>query len=106
MYVRALYIRFLCNPFRIHPLFFYHTKNKVRRARRLQVEEEFCTIRVAKIKALIRCAVTVQLICVFVFARAKIRIAHLKCNNYKKKKYGPPNMLFFAVSCIVWISNA
>ena len=31
-----------------------------------------CTIDVAKTKALISCAVTTQLICVFVFAYAKI----------------------------------
>ena len=30
-----------------------------------------CTIRIAKTKALISCAVTAQLICVFVFAYAK-----------------------------------
>ena len=35
-----------------------------------------CTIRVAKTKALIRCAVTAQLICGFVFAHAKIRVSH------------------------------
>ena len=32
-----------------------------------------CTIRVAKTKSLISCAVTAQLICVFVFAYAKCR---------------------------------
>ena len=35
-----------------------------------------CTIRVAKTKALINFAVTVKLICVFVFAYAKIRFFH------------------------------
>ena len=35
-----------------------------------------CTIYVAKTKALISCAVTAQLICVFVFAFAKKRISH------------------------------
>ena len=35
-----------------------------------------CTIRVAKTKALIRFAVTAKLICVFVFAYAKIRFSH------------------------------
>ena len=34
------------------------------------------TIRVAKTKALISCAVTAQLICVFVFAYAKSRFSH------------------------------
>ena len=34
------------------------------------------TTYVAKRKALITCAVTVQLICVFVFAYAKIRFSH------------------------------
>ena len=33
-------------------------------------------IRIAKTKALISCAVTAQLICVFVFAYAKIRFSH------------------------------
>ena len=35
-----------------------------------------CTIRIAKTKALISCAVTGQLICVFVFANAKSRYSH------------------------------
>ena len=35
-----------------------------------------CTLHVAKTKALISFAVTAQLICVFVFATAKIRISH------------------------------
>ena len=35
-----------------------------------------CTIYVAKTKALISCAVTVQLICAFVFAYAKSRFSH------------------------------
>ena len=35
-----------------------------------------CTIHIAKTKALISCAVTPQLICVFVFACAKIRFSH------------------------------
>ena len=34
------------------------------------------TVRIAKTKALISCAVTVQLICVFVFAFAKRRFSH------------------------------
>ena len=34
-------------------------------------KERDCTIRIAKTKALISCAVTAQLICVFVFAYAK-----------------------------------
>ena len=40
-----------------------------------------CTIRVAKTKALISCAVTAQLICVFVFAYAKIRFSHVAAHN-------------------------
>ena len=35
-----------------------------------------CTIHVAKTKALISCAVTAQLICVFVFAYSKSRVSH------------------------------
>ena len=35
-----------------------------------------CTIRVAKTKALISFAVTAKLICVFVFAYARIRFSH------------------------------
>ena len=35
-----------------------------------------CAIRVAKTKALISFAVTAKLICVFVFAYAKIRFSH------------------------------
>ena len=36
-----------------------------------------CTICVAKINALISFAVTAKLICVFVFAYAKIRVSHV-----------------------------
>ena len=41
-------------------------------------EERFLhsTLRVAKTKALISCAVTAQLICVFVFAYAKLLFSH------------------------------
>ena len=35
-----------------------------------------CTIRIAKTKALISFAVTAKLICVFVFAYAKIRFSY------------------------------
>ena len=35
-----------------------------------------CTMRVAKTKALISFAVTAKLICVFVFAYAKLRFSH------------------------------
>ena len=35
-----------------------------------------CTIDVAKLKALISCTVTVQLICTFVFANAKSMFSH------------------------------
>ena len=37
---------------------------------------EGCTIRVAKIKALVSFVVTVKLICVFVFAYTKLRFSH------------------------------
>ena len=40
-----------------------------------------CTIHVAKTKALISFAVTVKLICVFVFADAKSRFSHNKAHN-------------------------
>ena len=36
-----------------------------------------CTIRVAKTKALIRCAVTVQLICAFVFIKVKVQFSRV-----------------------------
>ena len=46
-----------------------------------------CTIHVAKTKALISFAVTAKLICVFVFASAKIRFshkaAHIKWDTFK-----------------------
>ena len=35
-----------------------------------------CTIRIAETKVLISCAVTAQLICVFVFAYAKSQFSH------------------------------
>ena len=35
-----------------------------------------CSFYIAKTKALISCAVTAQLICVFVFAYAKVRFSH------------------------------
>ena len=37
-----------------------------------------CTIRVAKTKALISFAVTAKLICVFIFAYAKIRFSYVE----------------------------
>ena len=37
----------------------------------------YCTIQVAKTKAVISFAVTAKLICVFVFANAKIRFSHV-----------------------------
>ena len=40
------------------------------------LEVEDCTIYVAKTKALMSCAVTVQLICAFVFAYAKSRFSY------------------------------
>ena len=40
------------------------------------MERKKRTIRVAKTKALISCAVTAQLICGFVFAHAKVRFSH------------------------------
>ena len=41
-----------------------------------------CTIQVAKTKALISFAVTAKLICVFVFAYAKIRFSHVAAQMY------------------------
>ena len=41
-----------------------------------------CTIRIAKTKALISCAGTAQLICVFVFAYAKSRFSHNEAHFY------------------------
>ena len=35
-----------------------------------------CTMYVAKTKALISCAVTVQLVCAFIFTHAKIRFSY------------------------------
>ena len=43
---------------------------------RIYVKSRDCTIYVAKTKSLISCAVTAQLICVFVFAYAKGRFYH------------------------------
>ena len=40
-------------------------------------KQRYCTIQVAKTKALISFAVTAKLICVFVFAYAKIRFSHV-----------------------------
>ena len=55
----------------VHPL---------KKARKMKfwdlVEEELCSIRVAKTKALITCAVTVKLICDFGSAWAKVRFTH------------------------------
>ena len=58
---------------------------------------------VAKTKALISCAVTAQLICVFVFAYAKIRFSHNEAHT------GQPLVL---VNCprevcpgTVWLGN-
>ena len=48
-----------------------------------------CTIRVAKTKALISCAVTAQLICAFVFAQVKpfSRVAaHIICTRHDNSK--------------------
>ena len=42
-----------------------------------------CTIRIAKTKALISCAVTAQLICVFVFAYAKSWFSHNEAHLIK-----------------------
>ena len=41
-----------------------------------------CTIYVAKMKALVNCAVTAQLICGFVFAYAKSRFSYDEAHNY------------------------
>ena len=40
-------------------------------------KKRYCTIQVAKTKTLISFAVTAKLICVFVFAYAKIRFSHV-----------------------------
>ena len=42
-----------------------------------------CIIRIAKTKALISCAVTAQLNCVFVFAYAKIWFSHTEAHMDK-----------------------
>ena len=49
-----------------------------------------CTIRVAKTKVLISFAVTAKLICVLVFAYAKIRFSH-----------DAAHLMFFAGNCCV-----
>ena len=46
-----------------------------------------CTIRVAKTKALINCAVTAQLICVFVFAYANYWFSHAAAQFSFSKKF-------------------
>ena len=43
-----------------------------------------CTFRIAKTKALISCAFTAQLICVFVFAYSKSLFSHNEARNYVK----------------------
>ena len=43
-------------------------------------DQRYCTIRVAKTKALISFAVTAKLICVFVFAYAKSQFSHNKAH--------------------------
>ena len=47
-----------------------------------------CTICVVKTKALISCAVTAQLICVFVFAYAKSRYSHDEAQLEIDEDYG------------------
>ena len=49
--------------------------------------KRYCTIRVAKTKALISFAVTAKLICVFVFAYAKNRFSHNKAHNLQTKHH-------------------
>ena len=46
-------------------------------------KQRYCTIQVAKTKALISFAVTAKLICVFVFAYAKIRFSHVAAHFIK-----------------------
>ena len=46
-----------------------------------------CTIRITKTKALISCAVTAQLICVFVFVYAEIRFPHNEAHLIMKIFY-------------------
>ena len=50
-----------------------------------------CTIRVAKTKALISFAVTAKLICVFVFAYAKIRFSHVAAHISIRQSSKPNN---------------
>ena len=45
-------------------------------------KRRYCTIRVAKTKVLISFAVTAKVICVFVFAYAKIRFSHDAAHMY------------------------
>ena len=53
-----------------------------------------CSIYVAKTKALISCAVTVQLICVFVFAYAKSRFSHDVAQLICSTSVGPDSSVY------------
>ena len=77
-----------------------------------------CTVRVAKTKALISCAVIAQLICVFAFAYAKVRFSsdaaqlyhHRKFNTYKQVQLNSLLASFFILAVkhasVVYILNA
>ena len=45
-------------------------------------------MRIAKTKALISCAITAQLICVFVFAYAKTRFSHNEAHKCSSSSIG------------------
>ena len=69
----------------------------------------YCNIRGAKTKALISCAVTAQLICAFVFAKAKFYVSH-DASPYNqfffiilKHHHGKSNGTTCAVLCIICI---
>ena len=67
-----------------------------------------CTIRVAKTKALISFAVTAKLICVFVFAYAKLRFSHDEAHFVSVPKFlwlvtSRHNSLQ-EVRCVFWLS--
>ena len=55
----------------------------------------YCTIRVAKSKALISFAVTAKLICVFVFAYAKGRFSHNEAQIMKAYEIGSSDLSRF-----------
>ena len=62
-----------------------------------------CTIRIAKTKALISCAVTAQLICVFVFAYAKSRFSYDAAHIVKLGFTGVSLFSYFALKHRLWV---